>query len=182
MADRTGASDTAVLLKLRGGGNGANNAESPGDDRTAQKRLSPQHHVEREMLKLLARSPELYDRFASQMGAEYFDRAQHRKLLEIIRGREGDLRAAVADVEDDKLAGQLAALVTESTDGEPTESYAWRVFYRLQEFDFARRIDLLRKDLQPRNPMVDPQYDAMFAELSKLEGDRRRVREQAEQQ
>src|SRR5207244_13259447 len=122
----TGASDTAVLLKLRGGGNGANNAESPGDERTAAKRLSPQHHVEREMLKLLARSPELYERFASQMGPEYFDRAQHRKLLEIIRGCDGDLRTAVAEVEDDKIAAQPAAPGTEATAGEPTDPSAWR--------------------------------------------------------
>jgi hypothetical protein len=168
-----------VFLKLERGDDADALAAEP---EQAGKRLSPQHHVEREMLKLLARSADVYEVFAPQLAPEYFDRAQHRKLLEIIRGCEGDIRAAVAQAEEDKLAGQLAALVTESVDGDPTESYAYRLLYRLQEFDYARRIDSLRKDLQPRNPMVDPQYDAMFAELSKLEGNRRRVREQAEQQ
>ena len=81
------------------------------------------------------------------------------------------MRAAIAGAVDDKVAGQLAALATEPIEGEPTESYAHRVFLRLQEFDLARRIDSLRKDLQPRNPMKDPQYDEMFAQLSKLEGE-----------
>ena len=41
----------------------------------------------------------------------------------------------------------------------------------------------MRKDLERLNPINDqPQYDTMFVELSKLEGARRRVREQAEPQ
>jgi DNA primase len=174
VADAVGVSDTTVLAKLERGAGDGEVEESPG------RRPSPQHHVEREMLKLLARSADIYTVFAPQLTSGYFDRAQHRKLYEVLLDTHGDVRAAVADAPDDKLAGQLAALATESLEGDPTESYAHRVFLRLQEFDLARRIDDLRKDLQPRNPMKDPQYDTMFAELSKLEGDRRRVREQAE--
>jgi DNA primase len=190
LADAAGVSDTAVTLKLQrrddGGGGGRGGRGENGDTGSAgaepaAKRLSPQHHVEREMLRLVARDDAIYLEFAPKLTPDYFDRAQHRKLFDCIHAHKGDLRRAVGQAADDKLAGQLAALVTEPTDGDPTESYAHRVFYRLQEFDYARRIDALRKDLQPRNPMVDPQYDQMFAELSKLEGDRRRVRDQAEQ-
>jgi DNA primase len=175
VADLVGVSDTAVLVKLGREGSG----ERPDGD-VPGRRSSPQHHVEREMLKLLARSSDIYAVFAPRLVTEHFDRASHRKLYELLRCTDGDVRAAVAGTVDDKLAGQLAALATEPVEGDPSEPYAHRVFLRLQEFDLQRRIESLRKDLQPRNPMNDPQYDEMFAELSKLEGDRRRVREQAE--
>jgi DNA primase len=177
LADLTRVSDTAVMVKLERRSSPASlEPDPPG------RKASPQHHVEWEMLKLLAQSADIYEVFSPQLTAAHFDRAQHRKLFEILQSNRGDIRAAVAEAADDRAAGVFASLATESTDGEPTESYAHRVFLRLQEFDLARRIDSLRKDLQPRNPIKDPEYDAMFAELSKLEGDRRRAREQGEQQ
>jgi hypothetical protein len=51
----------------------------------------------------------------------------------------------------------------------------------LKEFDLKRRIDSVRKVLERLNPIENPQeYEPMFVELSRLEGARRRVREQAE--
>ena len=177
LADLTGVSDNAVMLKLDR--QGAAPVPDPEPEQGA-KRMPPQHRVEREMLRLLARDRAIYEVMAPQLLPGHFDRAGHRKLFELLQETNGDVRAAVAQSADDRVAGQLAALVTEPADGDIDLSYAHRVFYRLQEFDLARRIDSLRKDLQPRNPMNDPQYDTMFAQLSKLEGDRRRVREQGE--
>ena len=180
LADAVGVSDTAVFLKLQR--RGASPEDGAPDVEPGGKRLSPQHHVEREMLRLLARSDAVYAAFEPRILPEYFDRAGHRKLFEIIRSCGGDLRTAVSDAADDKLAAQLASLVTEPMDGDATDSYAARVFYRLQEFDLGRRIDTLKKDLQSMNPIErEEEYRPMFAELSKLEGDRRRVRDQAEQ-
>jgi len=166
------------MSKLGMGGNGRE-PEPPESDGSARK-LPPQHQVEREMLRLVARSPVLFDEFAPRLSDAHFDRAGHRKLFETIRSTGGDIRTVVAEAQDDKLAGQLASLVTERLDGEATREYAAHVAYRLEEFELQRRIDSLKRDLERLNPMTDPTYEERFVELSKLEGARRRVREQAE--
>ena len=73
-------------------------------------------------------------------------------------------------------------LVVIGTGGKDlTVEHAERIALRLKEFELKRRIDHVRNDLERLNPIDDqPQYDTMFVELSKLEGARRRVREQAE--
>jgi len=182
VADRIGVSDAAVTAKLGGAPTRRGSDGTPADDNGALPKLTPPHRVEWEMLKLLARSDDIYDVYAPELGDEHFDRAQHRKLFQILRDRHGDVRAVVSELPpEDKLAGSLAALATDPLDGEPTREYADRVALRLKEFELKRRIDHVRKDLERLNPINDqPQYDTMFVELSKLEGARRRVREQAE--
>jgi len=79
------------------------------------------------------------------------------------------------------MAPSLAALATEPLMGDPTIDYAERIFLDVQESELKRRIESVRNDLQRLNPMKDqPQYDERFAVLAELEGERRRVRAQAE--
>ncbi|MFN2543082.1 MAG: DNA primase [Actinomycetota bacterium] len=178
VADRLSVSDAALTAKLGAlpAGNGAAAVEQdPG-----LRKLPPQHQVEREMLRLMARSSPLYTHFAPRFSALHFDRAQHRKLFEILVAGGGDVRSIVAEADDERLVGQLASLVTEPIDGEPTQGYAQHLALRLEEFELQRRIDSLKRDLERLNPMKDPSYEERFIELSKLEGARRKVREQAE--
>ena len=183
VADRVGVSEGAVEAKLSGARVRRSAPEAPAAELDpAARRLTPQHRVEWEMLKLIARSKDIYDEFAKQLSEEHFDRAQHRKLFEMLRDGNGDVRAVLVDLpDDDKMAGPLASLATEPLEVDPTVEHAERIALRLKEFELKRRIDHVRKDLERLNPIDDqPQYDTMFVELSKLEGARRRVREQAE--
>jgi DNA primase len=176
VADRTGVSENSVLLKLQRRTTHVD-AGRPAAEQGA-RRQTPQQRVEWEVLKLLAQRPEtLAD---AEIPEDHFERAQHRRILALLRSGNGDLRSLVGESEDDRLTGQLAALATEPLDGEPTAEYAERVRLRLEEFALKRRIDSMRKDLERLNPMKDPDYEPKFVELSKLEGARRRVREQAE--
>jgi DNA primase len=55
------------------------------------------------------------------------------------------------------------------------------VFLRLDEFGIRRQAEDLRKELQPLNPLKDREtYDALFKRLVAMEGERRRLREEAE--
>jgi hypothetical protein len=98
----------------------------------------------------------------------------------MLRAAGGEVRVFVESSEDEQLVGQLTSLVTERLDGELNREYAEHVALRLEEFDLQRRIDSLKKELERLNPIEDPSYPERFGELAKLEGARRRVREQAE--
>jgi DNA primase len=181
VADRIGVSDGAIMAKIGRAAVPAPAAQATAETPVLSVKLSPQHRVEWEMLKLLARSSDLFETFGPELGSEHFDRTQHRKLLDLLASRRGDVRALIAETTDERLVGQLAALATEPLEGEPSREYADRVALRLKEFDLKRRIDSVRKVLERLNPIENPQeYEPMFVELSRLEGARRRVREQAE--
>jgi DNA primase len=183
VADRVRVSDAAMTAKLGSGTPhaGPKSTEQPEAEGPPRK-LTPQHRVEWEMLKLMARSAEIRDAFTPQLSEEHFDRAQHRKLFLMLRDSGGDVRSVLADLPDeDKMAAPLAALVTEPLMGEPTLDYAERIFLDVKESELKRRIESVRNDLQRLNPIKDqPQYDERFAILAELEGERRRVRTQAE--
>ena len=134
------------------------------------------------MLKLMSRSSDIHDTFARQLTEQHFDRAQHRKLFQILCDAGGDVRSVLAELpDDDRMAGPIAATATEPLMGEPTLDYAERIFLDVKESELKRRIESVRNDLQRLNPMKDqPQYDERFAVLAELEGERRRIRTQAE--
>jgi DNA primase len=88
----------------------------------------------------------------------------------------------IADTDDEKTRRLLSALTLEMLDGEPTERYAEQLWYRLQEFLLQRRSAALRSRLQKLNPQTDDTYDALFSELISLDGELRRLKEQAEDQ
>jgi DNA primase len=159
--------------------NGDNDEPGPGFEGPPRK-LSPQHQVEREMLRLLARSSPIYTEFSGKLTDDSFDRAGHRKLFDSLRAAGGDTRSIVGEDADERLAAEVASLATERLDGEPTSTYASQVALRLEEFQLQRRIDSVKRELERLNPIKDPTYEERFVELSRLEGARREVREQAE--
>jgi replicative DNA helicase len=133
------------------------------------------------MLKLLAQSQDAFEAVAGELTDEHFERAGHRRLLQLLLEAKGDVRSLVAseDEEDQKLSASVAALATEPIDLAPTAENARRVWWRLEEFRLKREIDALRRELQRINPVSDAErYDVMFADLARLTGAWRRAREQ----
>ncbi|HET9722371.1 MAG TPA: DNA primase [Actinomycetota bacterium] len=141
------------------------------------KRASAQEKVEREMLRLLARDPEVFRELAARLQDEHFHTVGNRKLFAALVDAEGDVGSLVASGGDDRLVAGVSALALEPLEGEPTADYARDVWARLQEFMLRRRSVLLRQRLQKLNPTTDPGYDALFQELIAADGELRRLRE-----
>jgi DNA primase len=182
LADRAGVSSSSVLLELerRGDGDGASAGIGASTGAPTTARTPPAQKAEWEMLKLLAQSADVFEALASRVAEGHFERALHRRLFALLRGSRGEIRRMVAESEDERLSGPLAALATEPVEGEVTVEHAERVALSLEEYALKRRIDALRKRLQRLNPLSDPDYEPLFEELVDLEGNRRRVRAQAE--
>jgi DNA primase len=182
LADRAGVSSSSVLLELerRGDGDGASAGIGASTGAPTTARTPPAQKAEWEMLKLLAQSADVFEALASRVAEDHFERALHRRLFALLRGSRGEIRRMVAESEDERLSGPLAALATEPVEGEVTVEHAERVALSLEEYALKRRIDALRKRLQRLNPLSDPDYEPLFEELVDLEGNRRRVRAQAE--
>jgi DNA primase len=194
LADRSGVSASSVFAELdrlhrSGQGEAAASGRRLVEARTASvlsagPSRSPQQRVEWDMLKLLAQSQDAFEAVAGELTDEHFERAGHRRLLQLLLEAKGDVRSLVAsseeeDGEDQKLAAQVAALATEPIDLASTAENARLVWWRLEEFRLKRAIDALRRELQKVNPVSDAErYDAMFADLARLTGAWRRAREQ----
>jgi hypothetical protein len=171
-------SDTAVLLELdRAPEARAEGVREPGESEAGVAvRLSREHHVEREMLKLLVQDADIFRGFVDRLGEEHFDRAQHRKLFALLRHSGAEVRSLVAEIEDERLAALLAQIAVEPPQGVRSLAYADGLSDRLQEFLLTRRIDAIRRRLEPLNPLKDAMYDELFAEYVELEGERRKLR------
>jgi DNA primase len=177
LADRAGVSSSSVLLELeRTHGNGDGHLPEP----VKRARTAPQQKAEWEMLKLLAQSGPVFKQMSAELREEHFDRALHRRLFAALVESGGDVGRLVAESDDERLAGPLAALATEPVEGELTPEHADRVRLSLEEYLLKRRIDAVRKRLERLNPLKDPDYEPLYEELVGLEGSRRRVRTQAE--
>jgi hypothetical protein len=171
-------SDTAVLLELdRAPEAPAEGVREPGESEAGVAvRLSREHRVEREMLKLLVQDADIFRGFVDRLGEEHFDRAQHRKLFSLLRHSGAEVRSLVAEIEDERLAALLAQIAVEPPQGVRSLAYAEGLSDRLQEFLLTRRIDAIRRRLEPLNPLKDATYDELFAEYVELEGERRKLR------
>jgi DNA primase len=139
------------------------------------KRSTAQERVEREMLKLLARDADTYREFVGNLSEDHFRSASHRAAFAALRDADGDVSALVAGA-DEKLAALISALTVEPLEGEPDAEYARDVRRRLQEFLMKGRSDALRSRLQKMNPMIDENYEELFAELVAIDGELRRLR------
>ena len=174
LADRAGVKIETVLQQIQGPGRASGR-----DGREPAARISPQHKVEREAVKLLLQA-EPGSRTAdavTKLTPEHFLIAAHRRAFETVIAEGPEVAGYVAEIEDEKLARLLTELSVELPEGEATAEYADLVRLRLEEFILNRRILELRKQLEPLNPTVDPDtYDVLFEQLMQLEGDRRRVR------
>ena len=191
LADKAGVSVNSVLLELQRLGPQAAAEAATVAKATAR---TPAQRVEREALKLLIQAPvATADRLASLRPAS-FSTATHQRVFEFLIEQSGggipaDAATLVARAQErgEQLAKLLTALAVEPLEADPGEEagpdhgYVDRVFLRLEEFALTRAIEDLRRRLERLNPLTATQeYDAMFEELVKLEGDRRAVRTRAE--
>lgn len=181
LAELAGVSDSAVMLKLQRGSGAASRPSRQGTTPTkaSGKRATPQDQVEREMLKLLVRDAETYERFAGRLTDEHFGSESNRALLAVLRGAKGDVQSLVASSVDEKLVAQLSQLAVEQLDGDAGPEYAHGVWVRLQEFALQRKSAEMRRELQKLNPVTDDRYDSLFQELISLDGELRRLRQTA---
>jgi len=152
-------------------------AGKPVELEKAVKRASAQEKVEREMLRLLARDPEVFRELAPRLQDEHFQTAGSRKLFGVLVDARGDVGSLVANSGDDRLVRAVSGLTLEPLQGEQTADYARDVWARLQEFMLKRRSARLRQRLQKLNPTTDDGYDALFQELIATDGELRRLRE-----
>ncbi len=170
LASLAGVSETSVLTSLqrRLGG-------KPQEVAKAVRRGSGAERVEREMLRLLVADHANWQAYAARLRPDHFRHAAQRHLFETLVEHDGQVGALVSG-DDPKQSARFAALVVESIEGDPTPDYAEAVWTRLQEFSVRDRADALRVELQKRNPVNDPGYDELFAQLVELDGELRRLR------
>ena len=142
-----------------------------------RRRGTVQERVEWEMLKVLARNPEAFAALAPDLTDEHFESDRNRELFRALVAADGDVRAMVADPQQERLAARFSELTVEPLEGEPGEGYAKGVWLRLEELRLQRRSGEVRRRLQQLNPTSDPGYDDLFSELIAIDGELRRVRE-----
>jgi DNA primase len=195
VADLTGVTSGSVTLELdRLVAQGAPDAArqggrtSPAPAARAQAtRVPPAQQIEREALKLLVRFPDIRSARLAGLDPTRFSGATLRKVFDFLR--EAPAKANVVDLvslakdRSDALGSLLSSLALEPLKvGEPPAADSVEaVFLRLDEFGIRRQAEDLRKELQPLNPLKDREtYDALFKRLVAMEGERRRLREEAE--
>jgi DNA primase len=171
LADLAGVAESSVLqsLERRLGGR-------PQEVAKTVKRSSAHERVEREMLRLVAREPELWGEYADRLTDEHFRAPSNRRVFDALRQVGGDV-TALASGTDEKLAASASQLVVELIEGEPTPEYAAGVFARLHGFVLKARSDTLRVQLQKMNPVTEPGYDDLFRRLVAVDGELRAIRQ-----
>jgi hypothetical protein len=150
----------------------------PQDVAKAVQRGTARERVEREMLKLLARSPELFATYRDRLTDDHLRAAAHRKLFAALCQAGGDVTTLAGGNGD--LGPAAAALTVEPLEGDVTLEYAEGVWQRLQEFVLKGRSDELRARLQRLNPTTDVDYDDLFEQLVSVDGELRRLRQRHE--
>jgi DNA primase len=171
LAELVGVAEGSVVLALDRRLSGR-----PVEVRQAIKRSSAQEKVEREMLRLLARSSETLV-LAGRVAPDLFQSTRNRELLALLVEADGDVGGYVARSQDDRAIAALSALSLEPTEGEPSPAYAEDVWARLKEFALKRRSTELRGELQKLNPQTDARYDGLFEQLISIDGELRRLRD-----
>jgi DNA primase len=173
VSELVGVSESSVLLALE-----RRLAGRPVEVARAIKRGSVQERVEREMLRLLVRDPEIWEALVQRLTEDHFQSATHRTLFELLRGAGGDVRQIAMASDDEKAVRGVSALALEPVEGEPTLEYAHDVWARLQEFALKRRSDAIRQRLQKLNPTSETEeYDRLFQDLIATDGELRRLKE-----
>ena len=172
LAELTGVSEASVgdALGRRLGGRPAEVAETV-------KRVSVQQKVERELLKLLARDSHLYETIEPKTTDRHFRTAGNRKLFTMLVASDGDVRKVVGDGGDPDAVKALSGLVLEPIDGAATIEYAEGLWSRLEGWRLKAEINDVRLRLQKKNPLTDPEYEAQFERLARLQGELRRLHE-----
>jgi len=172
LADLTGVSEDSVRTSLqrRLGGH-------PEQVEKTMRKASARDRVEREMLRLLVRDQAVFDAFAPALTDDHVRTPAGRAVLAALREAGGDV-GVLAAADDPKVAAAASALAVEPIEGDATPDYASHVFARLQEFVLKTKSDEIRIRLQKKNPQTDTDYDGLFHELVKVDGELRRIRDE----
>jgi DNA primase len=205
LAGLVGEPEMSVMLQLErllasqfDGGGGAGPTASP------RSRMPAFQKVEREALKLLLQEPQLCGARLDEMMPDRFSTPGYRAAFDLMRDSHAHgngtgngtgtsqagatphtVAALVASAHDrprgDQLAKLVAALAVEPAEtlGEVTQDYANRVFLRLEELALKRQAEEIRTRLERLNPLTSPdEHRDLFAEFAKVEGQRRKIREE----
>src|SRR5262245_35762530 len=172
LADLSGVSEDSVRrsLERRLGGH-------PEQVEKTMRKASARDRVEREMLRLLVRDQALFDEYAPKLSDDDVRTPAGRAVLAALREANGDV-GVLAAADDPKVAAAASALAVEPLEGDPTLEYAAHVYARMQEFVLKAKSDELRIRLQKKNPQTDADYDDLFHELVKVDGELRRIRDE----
>lgn len=167
VASRIGVDPEQVQLEI------AEVRDAAGGGRPAPSSIRRPGHVkvEREALAILIDSPSHLAELSGWLGEDHFTQPEHRVLFHALKESGADGRSLMSRLPDDatrRLAAELTLAPAVTETGE-------EVFLRLEEFRLRRRIDDMRATLDRLDPAGDAaRYDALFAELMKLEEERRR--------
>lgn len=176
LSELAGVAESSVATALQRTGAG----KQP-EYRAAAPRSSAQGRVERELLRLLARRPEIWVQLASRLGPDHFIDPRNRSSFEALAAVGGDVTRVVTSREDESGepgvgSGDLAALTVEPLEGGTEPAYAEDLWTRLQEFALRRRSDDLRRRLAELDPARDADYDGTFRQLMALTDELKRLR------
>jgi DNA primase len=189
LAGKVAEPEVSVMLQLERMTEAAGGAPAT-EPEPAVRRLAPWQKIEREAMKLLIQEPEKALPLAREVETDRFATASYRSAFEVVRDgleRGSTVPAMVAAAEErtrgEQVGSLIAALSIEpsTTLGEPSTEYVRQVFLELDGYALKREADRVRKELQTINPFEQPdRHTALFEELVRLEGARRRLRVEIE--
>ena len=145
----------------------------------------PRFAIERETLKLVIQHPVVLGRTTAHVGPDDFTHPLYRAVWELVAAAGGPaagvgdqgwatrLRAASTDPRVQAMVAELAVDPV-PTAKEPDADYVLQHVIRLLELTDLRRIAEVKSELQRADPGADAAgYEALFAELARLEQHRR---------
>lgn len=150
--------------------------------------LDPRFAVERETLKLVLQHPMAIGRSTAEVVAEDFTHPAYRAVWQLVAAAGGPAEGAGdpqwvgrvrAGTQDQRLGQVVSALAVEPIRAREIDAtYVLQHVVRLREAALARRVAEAHGRLQRTDAGSDPDgYFAAFAELSRLEQQRRALRD-----
>jgi DNA primase len=144
-------------------------------------RRDPARNVEREALKLMLQHPDRLGHILGNVSPEHFSHPDLRSVYELIK----EEYAAKGSVDPGGLINKLTeesdrqtvtALSTEDIRTNDIERFSSDIIKRIKEFEVARRINILKAEMQKVDSAIDPAgHDELFSRLLKLEAERREI-------
>jgi len=163
--------------RTKGAGRAEAEAHSPVEGGVREK-------AERELLGLAFRNARYVEWIDRQGGAELLGSEDHRELYGVLSEvSEGKRRRTGGELLEE-LSGRMQSLASglllDTSTVEDEDAYCREILARLKEFEVARQIDTLKRQIERVNRLKDERtYDSLFDELIKLEARRRELQDEA---
>jgi DNA primase len=147
----------------------------------------PRFAIERETLKVVLQHPVAIGRTTGQIGPDDFTHPVYRAVWQLVMAAGGPAAgdgdpgwgARIRDAATDPaVAAAVSALAVEPlpTAREADAAYVASHVFRLLELSVQRRIAEVKSRLQRADP-TSPDFSALFADLARLEQERRTLRD-----